>query len=181
MNQQATREQLKVDSIAIQQREEGHGISYLVIYNINIPAAIIYNDQERRNVLERARRLLMNDFGNLDIRYQVTASYYLRNSITGAQQTWTGSFFARHNSLAQLSGFRAFDNDSFVQTTFQATQGQDVEANLRWNTLDTAWKFEALLSIIINVQCSVPTGHKTVARRNLSVKTFKNRQTFALP
>ena len=72
---------LNFDSEDIQRRDE-----LMVFYNVNIPAAIIINNQEKRAVLERVKNLLIRDFDQANIVYQICASYFLRHTETNQER-----------------------------------------------------------------------------------------------
>lgn len=164
MNNHAPRTVLKVDSTSLTVNRD----FCVVIYNINIPQDYLTDRNELRNVLDRIQLLLVRDFANLSVLYQISASYILKHGNTGETRTWTGSFFARNNVLGVVAGFQQFRPDTFV--TNSLTQLINVEQKLLANGFDTDWKFDELLSIIFNIQCKMPAN----------TTTNRQHRTFAL-
>ena len=165
MNNHASRSVLKVDSTCLKISEE----FCLIIYNINIPQLYLDDRGELSNVLDRIKQLLMQDFATLSVLYQISASYILKHSESGETRTWTGSFFARNNTLGVVANFQQFNAQNFVIQSLN--QLVNVEEKLRSNGLDTKWKFDQLLSIIYNVQCKVPSNSANF-RRHRDHTTF---------
>ena len=164
---------LNFDSEDIHRRDE-----LMVFYNVNIPAAIIINNQEKRAVLERVKNLLIRDFDQADIVYQICASYFLRHTETNQEIIWTGSFFARNNNPSRLLSFQVFDPNQFVDICFEATE--NVDDKLRYNNFDTKWKYDRLISVIINIQAEVSRDHPVLRKRNLQYDE-RRHTTFSLP
>ena len=55
--------QLKVDCTAFHSPKSRQSVEFFnVIYNINIPADVVHNPEQRQNALERTRNLLRQDF-----------------------------------------------------------------------------------------------------------------------
>ena len=122
----------------------------ILIYNITLPARVVDDPDARLAHLERANAWITDDYGDVDVVYQVTGSYTLRHA-NGSTQEWTGSFYthARDNP-SQIQGFRRFDRDDFTQSSFELLN--HAEAILRQNGEDSSWSFESLISVIFNVQ-----------------------------
>ena len=176
------REQLlTVDCIAYNSIQEKRNKNYFTVeYNINIPADVVHNPEERINALERVKNLLETDFEQRDIiDYQMTGTYELRNTETGLLREWVGNFYAGLNNPAILQEFQVFDGHSFVNDVYPMLD--HVEAQLLFNGRDSKWKFERLQSIIFNVQCTVHENHKVLQNRKLTRKKRKFRRTFELP
>ena len=139
----------------------------VVIYNINLPASVIENVIERRQHLEQANNLILQDFENIrNIYYQITGSYVLINPSTGAKKTWTGSFYANYiNNPSIVQPFQKYDAATFVDSSFRLLD--QAENILTANGENSEWMFESLTSIIFNVQVKVPTHHVIFQRRQL--------------
>jgi hypothetical protein len=176
MNYRLNRQHLKVDATAIRPRLDSDDKRVLVIYNVNIPATLT----AAIDAIVRTERLLETDFAGADVLYQVTASFYLRNSQTDDERFWSGSFFTKGNSPAQLSGFERFDPATFARIVRDSMQ--HAEARLSVTGLDTVWSFHRLSSYIINVQCKVRSDHGVLEKRGLYDAIDRRLQiTFDLP
>ena len=151
MNNQAGSNELKVDALCVPLTENVNS-DCIVIYNVNIPIHYFDSQEESNRILLRVKNLLLIDFLDNPVSYQITASYQLRNTKTGELRTWTGSFNARNNAPAQLSGFEIFEPDIFVQTSQDHIE--DVENRLM-QFEETKWVLNQIISIIFNVQSKV--------------------------
>jgi hypothetical protein len=175
-----TTQDLKVDATSVPMDTVSRT---LVIYNINIPRDVVYSDILWRDAVERTDRLIHNDLlPAFAIYYQVVATYYLTNLLTGEGQLWTGSFFSRGNNHAQLGIFREYDN-TFIDSV--SGDVENIEERLNWYDGDTKWVFDRLESVIVNVQAEVSISHPTLLRRhifqNVSGRYIRTHVTFSLP
>jgi len=177
MNHHLPRSVLKVDSTCIFLKGEKKKV--LIIYNINIPVHVLSQIEELDNVLERIKNLLSNEFYENTVVFQITASYLLKHTVTGATKVWTGSFFVKNNTLAKLSPFLLFDKDSFKRKSL--IEIKDLSNKLKLQNVDTKWRFEKLESVIINIQCKVNTNHHIIKYRNLCNGLKRNHKVFFLP
>ena len=159
MNNRPGRSDLKVDALCVPLNENNPRSDYIIIYNINIPIRYFFDPTEATRVLQRVNVLISGDFFNVPASFQITASYQLRHTTTGELRIWTGSFNARNNAPAQLSGFELFDHTTFVQTSLEHIE--DLEERL---TLfeETKWVLHQVISIIFNVQSKVKFNHGTI-------------------
>jgi len=164
-------ESFKVDATVVELDNQ-----YIVIYNANIPAVLVQDEQDRTEALERIRNLFQADFGARETFFQITASYMLRNTGTNELRYWSGSFFARGNFPAQLSDFEQFNPATFVQSTLAQTR--DIEARLTWRGHDTLWTFESLKSVIINAQCRVGKQDALLYKRNFIPNASRFNRVF---
>ena len=133
MHGHAGRHILKVDctSLNIENDSAHQRDQVMVFYNVNIPATIINNDQEKRAVLERVKNLLIRDFGEEDVVYQICASYFLRHIETNQEIIWTGSFFARNNNPSRLLSFQVFNVNEFVNICFENVHSNYLKEDLK--------------------------------------------------
>ena len=169
MNNHASRSLLKVDSTSFELDPK----NCIIIYNINIPQLYTQDRGELTNVLERIKIVLLRDFGNLSIFYQICASYILKHSETGQTKTWTGSFYARDNKVGTIADFQQFEPTTFVRHSLD--QLVDIDEKLRANGFNTKWKFSQLLSVIFNIECRVPASNPIIVNRK-----HRQHQTFSL-
>lgn len=169
-----TIQDLKVDQTYLSSESSG-----ILVSNINIPESEFNNLD---SVLERARQLISTDYINVaNIQFQVCATYLLKNSETGEQRQWSGSFNPRGNQLNSLSPFQTFA-PNFKTIVKNACSTDNVYRRLRFYHVQTNWVFEKLTSIIISVQAVVSTSHSTLIRRNLISRRYgRSIQTFLLP
>jgi hypothetical protein len=179
MDRRLRRLDLKVDATLLAPSDSDPDKKIVVVYNINIPAYL--NAEETIEAVARAQRLLELDFGGTsDVAYQVTASFYLRNTRTDFQRFWSGSFYAKGNSPAQLSPFQWFDSLTFAPNVHDAMQ--DAEQKLSLAITDSTWVFDRLSSIIINAQTKVSRSDPVLSQRGLFATLGRKLQvTFALP
>jgi hypothetical protein len=174
MNNRAPRTVFKVDSVILQSNNEN---SRLVIYNINVPDYLLTQNETLLQTLTRVKDLLVRDFEDLPVVYQISASYILAHNVTGQIKTWTGSFFAKNNRAGLIADFQNFNSNSFVTTSIDNLQ--DIDTKLQWNGLDTKWEYQQLLSVIFNVQCTVPNTHQSWKEKFRSQNQIY--QTFIVP
>jgi len=171
-------QQLKVDQTALL-----HNNSYLLISNINIPSHFI-NQLANNGVLQMVINFIDNDYTNVqNIYYQVTATYTLRHSQSGATKQWTGSFSPAGNVLNAIQPFQLYTLES-IRNLPLVCNVNATETILRTSNLETLWKFESLTSIILNVQALVPFNHPTLLNRDLVHTGYGRRRvhiSFPLP
>lgn len=172
-------DRIQVFALTLPYSENEENDSAILLYNVSVPAEIIRDPIRRRNVLERVGDFLAYDFGpDAQISYQITATYYLINTIDQTLRLWSGSFFTRENNPNLVQDFRRFNAQTFVEQAFAGTE--NVEAKVQWRGLDTNWQFDSLQTVVISAQCKVGQNSAVLRRRNLRAK--KNKTTsFALP
>ena len=177
MNNHASRNILKVDAVSAPIADSTRN-NFLVIYNVNVPVRFLEEEGVTRQVLERIKDLLMNDFTNYTVVYQITASYTLLHSLTGELRVWTGSFSVRDNAPAQLSGFEQFDQNTFVDDSLGYLE--DAEQKLtRAPEFSSNWVLDSIIAVIFNVQCIVDQHNRIL---NLFPRDGRRaHRTFALP
>ena len=177
MNNHAPRSILKVDATSINTRQNGLLNAILMIYNINIPEQTVQNRNMLLTSLQQVADLISNDFQFKRVVYQITASYLLEHIETGQTRTWTGSFFVKNNTLAQVSDFTVFDRNNFVRTS--TNDINNIENKLLLRNVNTKWRFNRLLSVIFNVQCAVDSREPILNTREL--KEPRKHKTFSFP
>jgi len=177
------RQDLKVDSTAVPFQTVNGERKYVLIYNCNIPWQVVRDDNQMTGALLRIGNLLQIDLALCErVSFQVTASYWLRNELSGEMKLWVGSFFGRHNAQAQLTRFVPFDPRSFVDTVFESTR--DINNKLKWFGVDTSWTYNKLEAVIINVQSQTTEKNPILSRRNLldlNPRNKRNHELFRLP
>lgn len=174
MNNRAGRDQLKVDALCVPLTDNLQS-DVIVIYNVNIPIQYFFDPQSAQEVLAKVKNLLSRDFYDAVTSFQITASYQLRHTITGELRTWTGSFNARNNAPAQLSGFEIFDNTTFIQVSLDHIE--DIEARLT-QFEETKWVLNQIISIIFNVQSRVKFNDPVLT--HFPQHGRRSQRTFAL-
>ena len=179
MNQTLGSHHLKVDQTVLPL----HNNFFLLVSNINIPERFI---GQVRPILDRIVQFITNDYGNAasSIDYQLTASYTLRNTNTGELRTWTGSFYPTGNDRASITPFRTY-RPNFVHTVSQDLQWHNITNKLQFNQLDSVWKFESLISVIVNFQGKIAHNHHVFHTKRHWANNRRRRKrthlTFHLP
>jgi hypothetical protein len=169
---------LKVDQTVIPSEDRG-----IFVTNINIPQSELSNIDD---ILERSRQLILANYIHVgNIQYQVCATYQLRNTVTGDQRQWSGSFNPRGNQINTLSPFMTFNNNSFKTIVKDACSDDNIYAKLRFYNVTTNWVFDRITSVIIAVQSVVNLTHPVVLQRGLLATRHGRRtrtvQSFLLP
>jgi len=176
------RQHLKVDVTAV---SLDGSPNYLILYNCNVPERIIYDNNLSRDAFDRIGRLIQEDFPPpLPVYFQITGAYYLKHQVTGDEYLWTGSFHGKYSSAAQLTPFYQFIGaDNFSQFAFNMTRQPEV--SFTWVGRDTAWTFDRLEAIIVNVQCEVSNRNDIFEKRHLMQlrhgRRRRNHKTFHVP
>jgi hypothetical protein len=156
----ATVHDLKLDVTSL--NLEGEQKSLLCL-NFNIPLRTQENYQEFDQVLRNITSFLTEHFlPPLRISFQVTASYFLINSVTGDERLWTGSFFPANR--VSLSGpfFQNFHPVSFPRKLHEYTAPENFLQCFSFEELDTEWKFSQVASFIVNCQLTVRDDHQFI-------------------
>ena len=169
---------LKVDQTAFE-----YNYNYILVSNINIPTRYL-SELANNGILPRIESFIIQDYGQgLDIYYQVTATYTLKHARNQTIKHWSGSFSPLGNVLNTIQEFQRYTNDTIDILPIVCNQNS-VEGILRTSNVDTEWKFDTLISVVINIQSAVPQEHNTLTRRNL-IPDDGNRKrvhvTFPLP
>lgn len=152
-------EHLKVDQTAISL--ETHQI---FVNNINIPER--YLDQIRP-ILHRAYRFIESEYRNIgDVRYQLTATYYLKHSDTGHLRHWAGSFLPKAENISSVDSFHHF-GPNFINRLEVLCDRDSISGKLLFHNVDTKWMFDSLTSVVITVQASVPDNYPRLGFRGL--------------
>lgn len=172
---------LKVDATAFKFQNKPTSLpQYIVRYNVNIPARVVYDLEEREEALEKVKTLLQQDFLPTDtVEYQITGTYILQNKENGDTREWVGSFQICDSACPSvLSDFQTFNSDNFVVTSSEIlNQANDTFTE---NGKSSKWTFDSLQSIVFNISVVVDGRHSVLEKRNLKRrKQFRN--TFDLP
>jgi hypothetical protein len=167
---------LKVDETIFENGDE-----CMFVCNINIPEGYLYTP---RPIFERVDAFVHQEYINIElVKYQVTATYELRHTDTGALRHWAGSFMPRENNLSSFDTFHLYGPD-FVNTLLQVCDTNSIIASLLFHNIETKWVFDNLTSIVINLQARVPREFPTLIQRDLRVAHYGRQRrhiTFPLP
>lgn len=178
MNHRAPRNEEKVNGLLVPTDDKNFNI---VIYNVNIPFDSLNSVPSSIAILERVKRLVANDFTNVNVSFQLTASYMLHHRATNEQRIWTGSFYPKGNLPASLTAFKRFNVNNFVQFSLDSLDNVE-NALLNWpNRDDTSWVFTQIISVIFNVQSVVPIDHAVISKFPRRNHGKKRQIVFALP
>jgi hypothetical protein len=170
------RDVLKVDALSVPTSSSAQ-TDYIIIYNINVPYVYFNNPTSAVNVLTQIKNVLVRDFLNNQVVYEISASYQLRHTQTGELRLWTGSFNVRNNVRSRLTGFQLFDPQTFV--TLSQEDVEDAPDRLtQAATQDTKWVLHQIVSIIFNAQSKVP--YNSALLFNFAHHGRRARRTFAL-
>lgn len=153
---------LKVNATALRLQEEQN--AYILIYNVNIPVGVF----GQPNVIQRIVDLLEEDFAGGQAYYQISATYYLQNRVTGQERFWAGSFFPQGNARGAVANsvFLPLERDSLMRD-LSVNNPEDAVDFFEFENLETAWELSRLESIVVNVNARVRRGHRALARRGL--------------
>jgi hypothetical protein len=146
--------------------------SAILLLNFNLPKNVVTPataTEELKNRLKEIELFLVQNFENLPISYQLSASYWLKNRITQDRYRWVGSFFARNLAAASISGsvFLDFNTQNFVQSVLQMLSNENIVQSLTVNFLNSAWHFDELISVIISCQLLLPVDHNFLIQHEL--------------
>ena len=167
-----SREDLKLD-IAVADIDQGRfGVAIL---NFNVPHPIVaaVDPAEYDRVLTSICNFLEEHFtrDNRRVTFQVTATYTLRNLVTGDERMWTGSFNPGNSveNRSYLSGplFQEFQRNTFLQEAKRCTTEDHISQCLDWTDTETEWVFSQLTSVIFSFQTRLPRHHAFFTRFNL--------------
>ena len=154
-------ERFKLDAAAISDTSSPQ--QRVIVYNFNVP---IERAQDRAS-FELVRQQVETDFpqgvaGTVTSPYfQLSAVYTIVNRETNEERLWLGSFNPRARDLSQLTAFRPFDANSFVQYAVANSEPERVRNKLTnvVNGKDSVWSLGQLLSIIVSVQATIRLNH----------------------
>lgn len=153
--------------------------NYLIIMNVNFPHHIISEAGDFRNALEKTATYVSETFGNnFPIKYQVNASFYIRNQETNDLRLFTGSFFLRGNRYLSLSGpvFINFDLVSFPDSVLNVADLDRARQLLTWTDSDSVWTFHNINSIIVSFQLSREKNHPFLVQYHLHAPRHSRRR-----
>lgn len=173
----ATVHDTKVDITAVNMTDQNNVQATLVCLNFNIPKLIQENAQQFQQILSDISAFLENNFmPDNEISFQVTASYYLRNRITGEERLWTGSFFPGNQVSLSGNFFHLFRPQTFSQRLQQFTTPNHVQFCFLWNHLPTEWAFAGVASFIVNTQVKVGNNHAFLRQYDLQAARRRRMQ-----
>ena len=154
----AQREELKLDIYVVDIQD---GARALLLLNFNIPNRHLVDPPGYHQLLNEAAAFLQRELTAQNITFQVSATYYLTNKVTGEERTWTGSFNYSSQNLAVLSGpdFLPFDGATFARRVAECTTQDNILDCLQWSDEDTDWTFSEIISIVVSCQTSLPRHH----------------------
>lgn len=157
---QAEYERFKLDAAAIylprlpQQR--------IIVYNFNIPI----EQAQTAATLDTVGQQVVTDLplgaaGTISPPYfQISAVYTLVHRATNEERLWQGSFNPRARDLSQVTAFRPFDHQTFVNYCVTNCERERVRNKLTAvvDGRNSMWTLQDILSVIVSVQATV--GHQ---------------------
>ena len=160
-------QEFKLDGAAILDSDSPQ--QRIVVYHFNIPV----DRAQDIATFERVRQQIEQDFpaeSNRDVDvplyFQISAVYNLVHRETGEERLGQGSFTPRSRDLGQVTVFRPFDSQTFVDYALTRSSTERVlhQLNSRTQGKDSVWSVGELLSIIITVQATVRLRHPVFLR-----------------
>ena len=148
------------------------GARALAIVNFNIPQTVVSGPRYEAVLGEAADfvdRNLQPDQGEA-VSFQVSATYYLQNGVTGEERVWTGSFNYSAADFALLSGpdFLPYQRDYFVGRVLACTtDAEHVASCLQWTDKETDWTFVQVCSVIVSCQALLARHNEFFDRHDL--------------
>ena len=122
--------------------------------------------------------LFLKNFNTQPFDYQISASYWLEHSLTGDRKRWVGSFFARDQAAASITGpvFLLYNSVTFCQSTERLLRLENIRNSLSRNFDDTKWHYNELISAILNFQTVLPINHSFLLRHSLLTQKGQKRK-----
>ena len=165
---------IKVDITSVDATDS----SYLLLLNFNLPKTVVEDNVplSQAQVLNDIVAYLEKHFSNLNIYYQISASYNLTSKKTGDKRLFTGSFCPSSANQASLSGpvFITYSRDNFSVQVQSCTTGENIFNCLQWPSDENSdWEFSDLVSVIINCQVIVKSSHLFLKQQSLLVSRNK--------
>ena len=167
MNHNTPQNILKVDAVTAQIGNARN--KFLIIYNINVPFEYLFDEEDKRQVVERIKLLLNRDFLDYQVAYRITASYNIMHTNTGEQRPWTMSL------QDDLKDFKkeSFEKDSLnhLENIFDSlTETPDFSHDWIFITYNSV-NFH--VQAMVDKECPVLSNYPRSGRRA--------HRTFALP
>lgn len=136
---------------------------YILVTNINIPPVFFNKPNLIQLLVDFVKREYLADFERAV--FELSAAYTLKHDTSGHTRTWVGSFSPKQAfALTPILLFeRAFEET--LLPFLDAAYASQTCGNL---VGESVWKFDSLISLIVNVQAPVSIHHLTVARRGLA-------------
>jgi len=176
---QQEHERFKLDGAAIpvvrfQQQQR------IIVYNFNIPIAL----GQDRAILQRVQQQIETDLpagapGTLNPAYfQITAVYTLIHEGTNETRLWLGSYTPRARDLSQVTAFRPFDANTFVDYCALNAAPERVRNKLTAvvNGRNSLWALDTLISLIISVQATVSLEHPIFTQQPILAHQAQQRR-----
>jgi hypothetical protein len=152
----------KVDGAAIVDRDNPH--QRILVYNVNIPVERAQSEE----TFETVRHLVNTDFPEEDrgrlvypLYFQISAVYTLIHRQTGEERVWSGSYSPRARNLGEITAFRPYNSDTFVQYALQHCSPNRITERLdsRTSGVESAWTVGQILSVVVSIQATARTNH----------------------
>ena len=135
--------------------------SYIFVTNIKIPTVSF----QTVNLTQRIEHFVNFEYSeNLEVYFEITASYTLVHTENGSLRKWVGSFSPLQNfSLTQLALFR----ERFNQTIEPLLDIRHLSRQIQHLIPNTHWALEEVESLIVNVSAVVPSNYYRLIERGL--------------
>jgi len=158
-------EEFKLDGASLADSDQP--LQRIITYHFNVPSRLTAD----RATFETIRDRITEDFPAsplvIQIPYfQISAVYILIHKDTGLQRLWTGSANSRSRELGQVTPFRHFNPETFVDFVYERSQ-PDFILGQQQNVADqkeTSWTVGEVLAAIVSVQTTVRLSHPVFDR-----------------
>lgn len=164
---QLEHERFKLDGAAIPIVRFQH--QRIIVYNFNLPIALSQNIDAITRVKQQIEAdLPAGAIGAITPAYfQITAVYTIVHEGTNEIRLWLGSFNPRARDLSQVTAFRPFDANTFVDYCVLNGDPDRVRNKLTAlvNGRRSVWKLDTIISLIISVQATVSLEHPIFIHR----------------
>ena len=158
----------KLDGASLQDSESP--LQRIVVYHYNIPAERVQD----RTAYETVQQSVTAEFQSTQqghviapAYFQISAVYVLIHRDTGEERIWQGSFNPRSRDLGQVTPFRRFEADTFVDFALTRSSPERVlqELNSRVEGQESVWSVDRILSIVVCIQTTLRLTHSLFTRR----------------
>lgn len=135
--------------------------SYIFVTNVQIPSV---NFQDP-NLSHRIYTFVTQEYSpEIQVYFEITATYTLQQSVTGSVRRWVGSFSPQQAfSLTPILGFR----ESFHPVLRPLLNPDYLKNQLSHLVPNTVWVLDSVESLIINISGIVPLNYPRLLQRGL--------------
>lgn len=135
--------------------------SYIFVSNIHLPPVTF----QMVNLTQRIEDFVNAEYSeNIEVHFELTASYTLVHTESGTIRKWVGSFSPQQNfALTPLALFR----ETFHQTAAPLLDIGNLSRQIDQLIPNTVWALHEVESLIVNVSAVVPANYHRLLERGL--------------